>query len=294
MSDSPNVIDVSREDFEQLVLAASNERPVLVDFWADWCAPCKTLMPLLEKLAEEYAGQFLLARINTEQQQELATAFQIKSLPTVKLLINNEVVDEFMGAISETEVRQFLDKHITHDSIDESTESDSTLNIVVEHLAAGRTEQAIATLESAFQSDPSNAMYSSQLATLYAQNNQVDKAEAIYNDLDSELKDSSEGLQLDALIKLAKERENIIGADEAIELLKKNPEDPEALYSYSLALIFKKHFIDGMENLLNLMSIDRQYKEGAAQKALIEVFKIIGEQHESVTPFRKKMARLLY
>jgi putative thioredoxin len=111
MAESAFIIDVTRENYEQ-VMQASFKVPVLMDFWADWCQPCQALMPILARLAEEYQGKFLLAKLNTEEQQEIAARFAIRSIPTVKLFQNGEPVDEFMGALPDQAVRQFLDKHI--------------------------------------------------------------------------------------------------------------------------------------------------------------------------------------
>ena len=111
MPDSPYIVDVSADNFAE-VLQASSRIPVLMDFWASWCQPCLALMPVLAKLAEEYDGKFLLAKLNTEENQELAAQFGIRSIPNVKLFQDGQVVDEFMGALPEQAVREFLDKHI--------------------------------------------------------------------------------------------------------------------------------------------------------------------------------------
>ena len=111
MADSPFIIDVTRDNFQQ-VMETSFKVPVLLDFWAGWCQPCQVLMPVLAKLAENYGGKFLLAKLNTEEEQEIAAQFGIRSIPTVKLFKDGQPVDEFMGALPEQAVRQFLDKHI--------------------------------------------------------------------------------------------------------------------------------------------------------------------------------------
>ena len=115
MADSPFIVEVGRENFEQL-MQTSFEVPVLIDFWADWCQPCHMLMPILAKLADDYQGKFLLAKLNTEQEQEIAARFGIRSIPTCKLIRDGQSVDEFMGALPEQAVRQFLDKHIAREA----------------------------------------------------------------------------------------------------------------------------------------------------------------------------------
>ena len=114
MADSPFIVEVSRDNYEQL-MQTSFEVPVLIDFWADWCQPCHMLMPVLARLADEYQGKFLLAKLNTEQEQEIAAQFGIRSIPTCKLFRDGQPVDEFMGALPEQAVRQFLDKHVARE-----------------------------------------------------------------------------------------------------------------------------------------------------------------------------------
>src|SRR5437764_13450738 len=106
------MIDATIENFETEVIAASMTQPVLVDFWATWCGPCKVIGPILEKLEAQYAGRFKLVKIDSDQEQQLAAAFGIRSIPTCILLMNGQPVDGFMGALPEGKVREFLDKHI--------------------------------------------------------------------------------------------------------------------------------------------------------------------------------------
>ena len=112
MSEPDYSFDVTTDQFEVEVLQKSHQLPVLVDFWAAWCGPCRTLKPMLEQLATAYAGAFLLAKVNTEEEQELAAHFGIRSLPTVKLFKDGAAVDEFMGALPEEAVRELLDRHL--------------------------------------------------------------------------------------------------------------------------------------------------------------------------------------
>jgi len=116
MSESPYIHNVSMQNFQNLVLEKSINKPVLVDFWADWCQPCQTIMPMLAKLAEEYEGKFELAKVNADAEQELAAHFGIKSLPTMKLFFQGQIVDEKLGAVPESEIRAMLDKHIVSES----------------------------------------------------------------------------------------------------------------------------------------------------------------------------------
>lgn len=139
MADAPFTVEVTRDNYAQL-MQTSFEVPVLMDFWADWCQPCHMLMPVLARLAEEYQGKFLLAKLNTEQEQEIAAQFGIRSIPTCKLFVDGQPVDEFMGALPEQGVRQFLDKHITR-------EPNPAVEQARQLLLAGDTDGAAAALD---------------------------------------------------------------------------------------------------------------------------------------------------
>ncbi len=115
MADLPHIVDVTRENFQQ-VMQASFDVPVLLDFWAGWCQPCLALTPVLTKLAEEYDGRFVLGKVNTEEQQEIAARFGIRGIPNVKLFRDGQPIDEFTGALPEQGVRAFLDRHIVDEA----------------------------------------------------------------------------------------------------------------------------------------------------------------------------------
>ena len=150
------MIDVTLQNFEAEVIAASMDQPVLVDFWAPWCGPCKVIGPLLEKLETDYAGRFKLVKIDSDQEQQLAGAFGVRSIPTVVLLMNGRPVDGFMGALPEGQIREFLDKHLPPG--DEMPDDDVLDDIPAAQAdAPPQTEEdAIAQLANACDAEPAN------------------------------------------------------------------------------------------------------------------------------------------
>jgi putative thioredoxin len=187
------------QNFQNLVLEKSINKPVLVDFWADWCQPCQTIMPMLAKLAEEYDGKFELAKVNADEEQELAAHFGIKSLPTMKLFYQGQIVDERMGAVPESDIRAMIDKHIV-------SESDQLVQAAMMAYQQGHTEQALEVLNNALAKDPDNAELKVTIAQMVYGEGDSKSAEVLLDSLDDEGSKLDAAIKLRAEIKLAEQR----------------------------------------------------------------------------------------
>ena len=287
MSESPYIHNVGMQNFQQLVLENSVNKPVLVDFWADWCQPCLALTPILEKLADEYDGQFEIAKVNADQEQELAGHFGIKSLPTMKLFYQGQIVDERVGALSEGEIRAMLDKHIV-------SESDKFMQAAMMAYQQGQTQQALDMLNHALAKDPDNAGLKVQIAALVFAQGDADSAGTLLDSLDDEGSQLDEAVKLRAEINLAKQIADLPALDDIDKRLEENPADLEALLLKSRHLSAQQDYDNAMECLLQIMRLDRDYEDDVGRTSLLELFDMLGGEHPSTQKYRRKLFTLLH
>ena len=285
MADSSFIIEVTRENYAQ-VMEASFEVPVLMDFWASWCQPCQVLMPVLAKLAEEYQGKFLLGKLNTEEQQEIAVQFGIRSIPTVKLFRNGQPVDEFMGALPEGTVREFLDRHVAR-------ESDAQVVQAFEQLRAGNAAGAIVLLDEARTADPDNPRIAVALAQAQAATGDVAAAEATLDSLPANEQSKPEIAALRSHLFFAGQVADAPAADELEARLSADANDHEALFQLALRKVTGQDYDSAMELLLELMKKDRSFGDDAGRNTLLKVFELLGDDPR-VGQYRRRMASLIY
>jgi len=282
MSNSPYIIDVTLENFQQVILEGSMQQPVLVDFWADWCAPCKALMPTLHKLAEEFQGQFILAKINIEEQPELAQQFQVKSVPTLMLVGEGQLLDQFNGVKPESEIRAFLKQHLTN-PVDAFKEQIKLL------IGEGELDQAQEMLQQAITQLPEDTDLQIDLARVLLQKNLATEAKTVLENLPEAEKARPQVKGLMAGLKFAE----VAPSAEKLAALGER-EDSEANYLKAMAALLQGDHEQALERLLNLLRDDRAYQEGVAHKTLLEVFAMLGEGNPLVVKARRKLYTLMY
>ncbi len=287
MSDSPFVHNVTAEDFQSLVIENSFKQPVLVDFWAEWCNPCQVLIPILTKLADEYNGAFILAKVNSDEQGELAAQAGVRSLPTVKLFVDGQIVDEFMGALPEPEVKKFLDQHI-------QSESDVVLNDAMLAYQEGREQDALDMLNAALAHDPQNAKLKINIAKLVANQGDLQSARALAETLNDEEKQQPEAKELITQLKLAQQLQEAGDPNELEQKLKDNPDDLDALFQMSNIQTASGNYEAAIQMLMKIMQKDRSFKDDAGRKGLIDIFDMLGSDNPLVQTYRRKMFTLLH
>lgn len=287
MSDSPFIHNVGVENFQALVLENSFKQPVLVDFWADWCQPCQTIMPMLAKLAEEYGGKFHLAKVDTETEQQIAAHFQIKSLPTMKLFVNGQQVDERMGALPESEIRAFIDKYLT-------SESDELMAAAQQASQEGRTQDSMDIMNQALSKDPDNADLKINIAQLVMSQGDNAGALALLDSLDEEGKKKDLAIKLRAEMDMAEKLKDLPPIEEIEQKLVANPDDLDALMDKSNHFAAMGEYDQAMQCLLRIMMLDRKFKDDAGRMGLLALFDLLGGEHPEVQKYRRKMFTLLY
>jgi len=287
MSKSPYVLEARSENFSEVVLTNSRRVPVLVDFWADWCAPCRVLMPILASLADEFGGKFLVAKVNTEEQRELAARYQIRSLPTVKLFRNGEVMDEFMGALPEGAIREFLDRYIERASDRIRQEAGSAQ-------AAGDTTGAMELLRSALRGDPENYRVHRDLIQMLMENEGYNEADAILRSLPASQQTEPEFSRLRNRLQFALVAKGAPAAEALMRAIQADPSDLQARYQLGARKVMDGDYEGALEQLLEVMRRDRGFEDDAARKGMLAVFDLLGGQGPLVSRYRGLMSSALY
>jgi putative thioredoxin len=286
MADSPYIVTVTAENFQSIVLNGSFDRPVLVDFWADWCAPCRMLMPILAQLAEEYRGRFILAKVNTEEQQSLAAQFGIRSLPTVQLFKSGQPVDQFMGALPEGQIREFLDRHIPR-------ASDGLLAQAQGFMAAGDLDAAQSMIDKAREQDPENARLALADVQLMAARGEIAEALSAIDRLPIELATEPEVLALRGQLRFASALDGAPSESDLAARVAADPTDSLARYQQAAYQVLRGEYEAALENLLTLMKRDRAFQEDAGRKGMLAIFDLLGAG-DLVARYRAKMMNALY
>ncbi|MDH5231829.1 MAG: thioredoxin [Gammaproteobacteria bacterium] len=287
MSESPFIADVNKENFQQLVIEQSFQVPVFVDFWADWCNPCKVLMPMLAKLAEEYNGKFFLAKVNSDQQRELAAQFGVRSLPTVKVFKNGEAVEEFAGALPEPTIRDVIERNILHDE-------DFILQDATQMIAQGEFDAAKAKVQTVLEKNTSHKNARLLMAKIFLAQDQITNAQEQLSHITIDQIDDDEVLLLKAQLEFADALGGIEDLSQLQDQVLANPKDCALLYQFGAFHALQGNYEAAMESFLNVMRLDRKFNDDAGRKALLQVFNLLGGTGPLVTRYRSKMAMLLH
>lgn len=286
MSEQQTVVVVDQTNAQQILIDESFNRPVLVDFWADWCEPCKQLMPLLERLADEYAGAFLLAKINADEQQGIAGQLGVRSLPTVMLFKDGQPIDGFTGAQPETAIRELLQKHLP-------SPWDAKIAEATDLLDQGQTADAVALLRAAWEE--SNRLLEVTLAYAGAllEANRLDDAEAVLNEVRLVDRDAVHE-QLMAQIELKREAGKSPEVEALEADLEANPDSHDVRVKLAVQLTTGGQYREALEHLLHVLRIDRDWNNGEAKRLYLDTIASIGKGDPLAAEYQRKLFSILY
>ena len=285
------MIDVTLQNFEQEVIQASMQTPVLVDFWAPWCGPCRSLGPVLEKLEQAYAGRIRIVKINSDENPQLAQAFGVRSIPTVVAMVNGQPADAFMGAKPEGEVRAFIERLLPKAHEQALLEAEQAWQ-------AGDTERAEGLLQQALALDPGYDEARIAYVQLLVDVGRLDDAHAQFERIshrsrsDPELKPSIDALEL-----AINAREHVAELPEEAELVARiaaTPGDLQARLSLAELRIARKAWGPAMDELLEIVQRDRSFQDDIGRKTLISVFNMASAQPELVSQYRRRLSTMLF
>jgi putative thioredoxin len=282
------IIEANQDNFNSQVIERSKELPVMVDFWAPWCAPCRVLKPILEKLAEEYGGRFVLVTVNTDQNPRLALDYAIRSIPAVKLFRQGQVIEEFLGAQPERVIRTILERHLERAS-DRLRASASMAR------RRGDLPSAEQLLSQALEQDPENHRIHPELAQLLLDLGDYDRAEAILKKLPANEQHEAPIIALSIRLKFARIAQEAPPESALEQAIAADPDNTRARYQLSARQILKGQFEPALENLFEILRRgDRQFGDDAARKAILDIFILLGGTDPLVKRYRSLLSSMLY
>ncbi|SEI96124.1 thioredoxin [Azotobacter beijerinckii] len=289
MSETPYIFDVTDASFEQLVLENSFHKPVLVDFWAEWCAPCKALMPLLAKIAESYQGELLLAKVNSDVEQQTVMRMGIRSLPTVVLFKDGQPIDGFAGAQPESAIRAMLEPHVQPPAPAAADPLESAQAL----FAAGQFGEAESLLVALLGEDNENAAALILYARCLAERGELGEAEAVLAAVKGdEHKQALAGAR--AQLTFLRQAADLPEVAALKSRLAQDGGDDEAAHQLAIQQLARQQYEAALDGLLRLFVRNRSYADGLPHKTLLQVFDLLGSDHPLVATYRRKLYQALY
>ena len=286
MTDSTAPTEATAKSFANAVIEKSRETPVLVDFWADWCAPCKMLMPVLAALATEYLGKIQLIKVNTDQEPQLATEYGVRSLPTVKLFKAGQVVDEFMGVLPERAVREFIERHLDRPA-------DHQIRVAVELSATGQHDEAIKLLAAALVEDPKYDKTRLALAEEQIEVGSLADARQTLNEVSDLVRFDAPFKVLIARLELAEIANSDVDRATLEKRISSNPDDLITREQLGAVCFAAGENEAAMEQWLEIVRRGQGDIKDNGRENLIRSFEVLGSQDQDVTRYRRLLAQAL-
>lgn len=280
-------LDVTAQNFQDVVIVGSKNAPVIVDFWAPWCGPCQSLKPVLEKLAEEYQGKFILAKVNSDEHQILATQYGVRGIPIVKAFVNGEMVDEFSGALPEGAIREFIDRLIP-------SPGDELRQQAMAVYRQGNAAEALKMLASATALDPENERIRIDAAEIMLDIGEADEAKRLLANLHPATQSESRVMALLARVEFADKSKGLADSNDLEQRITANENDLDARLQLANLMVAKQQYETALDQLLEIIQRDRTYGDDVGRKTMLSIFNVLGGHGEIVSKYRRLMASALH
>ena len=278
---NPDIVDIDESNAQQYLIDESASRPVLVDFWADWCSPCKALLPILEKLVTEFQGQFLLAKVDCDKLQQLAAQFGVRNLPSVVLMKDGQPVDGFTGLQPESAIRELLEKHLPKPW---ETQFQQALQLLEQQQA----EEALVLLKQAWTDSGQRADIAMSYAETLLQLNRSEDAESVLNSIPMVDQDSNFE-RLMAMLELKQQAADTPEIQALQQKLTQSPDDPELRFELAIQLSQVGRQREAMELLMGILKDDREFRDGEARRILLDIIRTLGKGDPLAAEYQRRL-----
>ena len=290
-----NIYDVNAKNFQEKVMQQSMKTPVMIDFWADWCQPCKKLMPVLEQIVNSYEGKIKLAKINIDENKQMAEQMQIRSVPTVAIVYKGQPIDGFSGNIAKSEIEEKIKKIVLNEANDDDEQSEK-INVLLElseqEFKKGNYDKAMPLFMEVLEIEPEQTVAMAGLAKCYINMNDIKTAEEILKN--SNHQDDSNIKEALKILELAKQSSEMGDIKKLKDKYEKNKKTIQSGFDYAIALFGLGKQEQSIDLLLELFKQDKDWKNGAIKDKLLEFFAVLGFENSIAIEGRKKLSTLMF